>query len=72
MLGNPRSGAAAVTITGRNASDTANNPNVQIDANRDGTYGDAVVNTAAGAATFNIANGVAESFLRASDGAISA
>ena len=71
-FGNPRSGAAAVTITGRNASDTANNPNVQIDANRDGTYGDTVVNTAAGAATFNIANGVAESFtLRASDGAIS-
>jgi hypothetical protein len=62
-FGNPRAGSAAVTITGRNAADTANNLNVQVDADRNGTYGDNVVNTAAGATTFNIRNGVAETLL---------
>ena len=66
--GNATTGSASVTIIGRNAADTADNPNVQVDADKNGTFGDAVVNTSAGAATFD-QNAVVESFkVRASDG----
>lgn len=67
--GNATTGSASVTIIGRNAADTADNPNVQVDADKNGTFGDAVVNTSAGAATFDIKNAVVESFkVKASDG----
>lgn len=68
-FGNATVGSPSVTIRGRNETNTADDTDVEVDANRNGFYGDATVNTTGGATTFNIRNNQPGTFtVRADDG----
>lgn len=59
--GNSTAGSI-VTISGRNAADTADDANVQIDSNEDGVFGDTVIDLSSGTAIVDVRNSVAETF----------